>query len=212
MRSAEGSKPIDLSILKDALRDNRVWCGLGLVVKRDGEDSHYEIVDNDVLIEIDLMPEGVAVTARLGSWAGGKGSGLWRIPPVGTEVAWMCPCGTLDSDTLVVGTFSSGEIPADLDEDTLVIINPKKVVLKSQNDDVTVDADGQVLIQGGDEPIARETDPVKINSPGALALWMSQVESAISGLGGTVPTPAASAFLASPGIQIKTGSSKAKCG
>lgn len=70
-----------------------------------------------------------------------------------------------------------------------------------------------VVVNGGTAKVARVGDGSKIISAlggGALAKWMSQVEVAITNLGGTAPSPLANAFVADPGIVIKDGAAHFK--
>lgn len=138
MRPREGAKPVDLTVLRKALEDRRAWSGLAKVVLRDGESSHFEIETDedgnpvDVLVEIDIMPEEIPVTARLGCFGStSPGSGIYSIPKPGTEVAWLAPHGELEADIFIVGCLASNSVPAVLDEDTLVILGAKNVVIAS---------------------------------------------------------------------------------
>lgn len=139
MRPRDGAKPIEVSSMKKALEDRRFWCGLGLVVKRDGDPSHFEIeIDAngnpvDVLVEIDLMPEKTPLFARLGAGMGSLGSGGWKIPAPGTEVAVMIPTGDIEADPIIVAALSSGSVPSALDADTYVLVQPKNVVIASSD-------------------------------------------------------------------------------
>lgn len=122
-RPRQASKRLDLTGIKKALRDRRCWTCFGLVVSGE-ESSHFEIDENaDVLVEVEVQPSLERLTCRLGSIAGGPGRGVWAIPPVGTEVAVIVPDGQLDFMPLIVATLSTGEVPADLDETTLVMTN-----------------------------------------------------------------------------------------
>jgi len=173
MKKRGGAKTLDVPEMRELFADPRTWTGLGLVVKRQGEDSHFEIVDGDVLVEVDLMPEGTPLLCRLGSLAGGAGRGLWRIPPVGTEVALVIPGGDLSEtggDPLIVGVLSTGTIDADLNGDILLLVNDKAVKIKSTGEDVIVDAPAsgkKVLLGGGTrKKVARMGDDI---SHGTLA-------------------------------------------
>lgn len=110
---------LDMAEFREALRDDRTWCGLGLVVKR---SEHFFIEDNDVLVEVDLMPHGQPLLCRLGAVAGGPGQGVWAIPPVGSEVAVLIPEGELDADCMIIATLSSGTLPDGLNENVTVIV------------------------------------------------------------------------------------------
>lgn len=220
MRPFEGSKPIDLSVLKKALEDSRVWCGLAKVVKRDGDASHFEIEKDDsgnpvdVLVEIDLMPDGIPILARLGSGFGGASFGVWRVPPVGTEVAWMAPNGELEADVMIVSTLSSGALPGAVDEDTLVVFNTKKIHVETNGGDIEIVASGQVKVQGGDQPVARKTDPVdlgKFSCSGLGSAFLGILWLPPNSPGGTTPTLIAASPTALTGA-IKDGSTKFSSG
>jgi uncharacterized protein involved in type VI secretion and phage assembly len=137
----EGAKPVDLSPFKAALgKGAKVYCGLAVVVKRDGDSAHWEKHtedngDTDILVEVDLMPTGEPLTVRLGAAAAGNGWGLWSVPPVGAEVIVAFPDGEMDGmDPVIIRVLSSGKVPDALDGDTLVLIAPKKIIIASQND------------------------------------------------------------------------------
>lgn len=138
MNPRDGAKPIDLTGFRKALEDRRLWCGLAVVAKREGESSHFEIETDDagnkvdILVEVDLMPEGIPATCRLGiPGSNGAGSGIFAIPAVGTEVVWCAPHGDLEADLMIVGALSTRSIPDVVDETTLVILGPKNVVIAS---------------------------------------------------------------------------------
>ena len=159
-RGRLGGQTVNRAEVRDALEDGRVHCSVGVVVHRPNEDSHYEVIEDDagnpvdVSVEVDLMPRSEAVTARLGALAGGAGSGIWRIPPPGTEVMVMVPRGELENGPVIVGELSSRAVPPALDQDTLVIINPGKVIMASKNDQVYLGSpDGS-----GTSPVHRKGD------------------------------------------------------
>lgn len=193
-----GAKPLDLQPLRDALMDDRVHVGLGKVVKRDGESTHFEIADGDVLVEVDLVSDaGQPLTCRLGGMAGGAGTGLWRIPPVGTEVVVLIPMGELErADPVIVGTLASGTAPAGLDETTLVVLNPGKVRIHATagdveveaSGDVAVDAAGDVVVQGGTLKGAAHSDAA--DATGDFSDWAANVRAEIQAGGGGDPGPA----------------------
>lgn len=120
-----GGKSLDPSDLKDLLRDRRVWVGLGVVVKRSEDSSHFEIADGDVLVEVDLMPERTPIFARLAHW-----HGVWKIPAVGAEVMIAVAGGELEGDPMLIAELSAA-VPSALDEQTLVILGPQKVIVAS---------------------------------------------------------------------------------
>lgn len=159
-RGKLGGVTVNRAEVRDALEDGRVHCAIGLVVHRPNDDSHFTIETDangnpvDVSVEVDLMPRREAVTARLGALAGGTGSGIWRVPPPGTEVMVMVPRGELENGPVIVGELSSRGVPGALDKDSLVIINPGKVIMASKNDQVYLGSqDGT-----GCQPVHRKND------------------------------------------------------
>lgn len=159
----QGAKPLNMPVFRDALRDHSLWCGLALVENFPGADNHFEVTDTgDVLLSIIIQPERTPITARLGSFGGGPGLGIWRIPPVGSEVMWICPHGDIEEeDVLVIGTLSGTEVPQDIQDnnDQMVIVDDKKIQIRSNDEDVNIDAEnGLVNLQGGDKGVARLED------------------------------------------------------
>lgn len=221
MKDRLGAKRLTRADIAELVRDERVWCGVAVVVKRDGESSHYEITSSDVFVEVDLMPSNIPLTCRLAAAAGGPGSGLWRVPPVGAEVAVCIPGGELEAEAMIVGVLSSGTAPSGLDADTMVLINPKNVVIRSDNGDVSIDAHGKVHLQtsgGGAQPIARKSDPVNVGS-----FWIQGIGTAFAGItwfppggGSPVSLPVNVSPVYDPTKEltgeVKDGSSNADCG
>jgi hypothetical protein len=81
--------------------------------------------------------------------------------------------------------------------------------------DIEIDTSGNVVISSGDKGAARVDDPCQISPilpSGPLATWMGQVEAAINVIAPGTVTPLSATFLSSPGITIKTGSTKVKVG
>lgn len=141
-----GAKAFNLAELKEIIRDGKIWTGLGVVVKRPEDSAHYEIVSEggsavDVLVDVDLMPNKEPLFCRLGSFAGGAGLGVWRIPPVGTEVVVIIPDGEFEGGPMIVATLASRDVPSQLDEDTLVVRNSKNVKIISDDGTVNVNGD-----------------------------------------------------------------------
>lgn len=197
MRRTSGSRGVDQTAMSNALKDGKVWCGLGIVVKRQGEQQHYEISDEDVLVSVDLMPEGQPLWCRLG------GKYMWRVPPVGSEVMVAMPAGELEQMPSIVTVLSTGEVDGDLDGDVLLIVNSKKVVIKSTDD--------QVILGGtSGKEIARKGD--NLTASQALKDWAQAVEAGVSAGGGGAIAPnfASVAGIAGGVGTINQGSSKAK--
>lgn len=127
-RGRRATKRLAMPEIRAAMIDRRVWTGLALVVEVDG--SHFEIdPDVGVLVHATLVPDGQPLMARLGGLGSGGDSGVWRIPPAGSEIAVVIPDGDLDSDVIIVGVLSSGGTPGELDGDTLVVKAPKVVIV-----------------------------------------------------------------------------------
>jgi hypothetical protein len=228
--------------MRDLLRDRRVWVGIGTVMKRQDEDSHWRFAEDengnkvDVLVECDLHPGPIPVECRLASVGGGPGHGLWKVPPVGTQVVIVVQRGELEADCSIVGTLASNQAPdaALLDDDTLVLLNPKNIVVQSDTGDVNitatqggvnvkahgdvkVDADGKVEIQtagGGAHKIARDTDPIDagtlvvafVPGSGGAALAVSHLAP-----GSPTPPVPGTTYVSLTG-KVTDGSSKADCG
>ncbi len=108
-----GTKRLDLSTLREALKDTRVWSSLAVVIQPDGEAGaeHWDLVTDDagnvtdVVVEVNLVPGNVEVTARLNTL------GAIQVPDVGEEVIVVFPDGQLDWMPTILGRLSSGLIP-----------------------------------------------------------------------------------------------------
>jgi hypothetical protein len=178
-----------------------MWSAIGVVRAR-GAESHYRLESDDVLIDVDLGPEGVPVWCRLGGAAGGAAMGVWRIPAVGTEVAILIPRGDLQCDPMIVAVLSSGEVHADLDADTLLIVNTERVSIKS--------TDGEVIIQDGTKGAARLDDTVAAVE--SMLTWMGTIttkfNAAIAPMAsapGTLTTPTGFGKIDSSSSKVKIG-------
>lgn len=215
----QGAKPVDLSSMKEALHKGaKIYCALGVVVKRAGDSAHWEKHteddgSTDILVEVDVMPSGEEITCRLGAAAAGNGWGVWNIPPVGAEVIVTFPDGEMDGmDPVIMRVLSSGNVPSTLDETTLVIAGAKKIHIESQDGDVEISASGQVKLQGGDQPVARKTDPVDMGTlifvpgSGAAALTYKPAGAAL----GVIPPGGITIPI--NGGEISDGSSKTSSG
>lgn len=159
-RGKLGGRTVNRAEVRDALEDGRLHCAVGIVVHRPTESSHFEIIKDDagnpvdVSVDVDIMPRQEAATCRLGALAGGPGSGIWRVPPPGAEVMVCIPRGELENGPFIVGELSTRSVPAALDQDSLVIINPGKVIMASKNDQVYLGTqDGT-----GAQPVHRKND------------------------------------------------------
>lgn len=142
VRSGRGSRRLEMSAMRVALGDGRYWAGIGLVYKPNGEPSHFEIDDDvGVLVHVELMPSQEPLMCRLGGLGQGGTHGVWRIPPVGSEVAVLIPNGSLEGGPVLVAVLASGGVPSELDGDTVVIKGPSNVLV--------IGAEVQVRSEGG---------------------------------------------------------------
>lgn len=124
--------PGDLFHLTDPDKRGFFYTLIGLVVSPEGA-SHFELIKKsgqivDVLIEVETQPDQLDLTCRLGSVAGGPAAGVWTVPPVGTEVAIICPNGKLDFQPVIVGILSTGNVPDGVAEGVTVIANGEVLI------------------------------------------------------------------------------------
>lgn len=136
--------------------------------------------------------------------------GFRSVPKVvGAECVVVAPrTGAVNALAVAVDNLSYG--PIDLKEGESVMYGVGGSTIKhDQAGKVTVDAAAaqDVVVNGGNLKVARETDPCEIKSGigGFLAIWMTQVETAINLLAPGTVAPLSSTFLQTPGIQIKSG-------
>jgi hypothetical protein len=122
-KKGKAVKRLDLSAMKEALRDTRCWACLG-IVKSDDNGDYYELTGDDVLVDVELQPQGTQITARLGTVGGSFGAGVWCIPPIGAEVLVVMPEGDMAFAPIIVGLYSSGDVPSGLAINTIVVACP----------------------------------------------------------------------------------------
>lgn len=125
-RAARGAKRIDLSPIRDALRDGRVWTGLGVVVEPSDGGPHWKIEGDDIMIEAVLEPERVPVSARLAA-------GMWIVPNVGDEVAIIVPSGELDFMPTIVCVLGQAVPTVDGPSPTNIVIARGSVLIHDGN-------------------------------------------------------------------------------
>lgn len=132
-RPERGTRRLDMSGMRQAMRDRRYWIGVGLVYRPNGEE-HWELdADIGVLVNVELMPDREPLLCRLSGLGEGGTHGVWRIPPVGSEVVIGIPGGDLENDPILLGVLASGGVPSELDADTLVVRAPKVVVIATDD-------------------------------------------------------------------------------
>ncbi len=100
-RGNRGAKRLDLTDIREALKDGRVWTALGVVVQPADGSPHWEIVDNaDVMVEVELQPDRVPAFCRLAA-------GMWIVPTVGEEVAVLIPAGEIEFSPTILCILAS---------------------------------------------------------------------------------------------------------
>jgi hypothetical protein len=186
-RPGKPTKRVNLTAIKEALRDGRIWTKLGIVGTDDG--NHYSLSDGDLLIEVRLMPDGEEVTCRMAVAGGGAGLGFWYIPAKGTEVVVAIPDGEIEAEPAIVGVLSTGSLPDGIAEGTIVI------------------AESQVLVHdgsGGAVALALKSDVNQLRNEVALH---THVTTAVTGGGGPVGvlSPPAGPFTPPAGTTVLKG-------
>lgn len=116
-------RKLDLTAMKEALKDDRLFPALGIVTDEDG--SHFSLSDEDLIIEVEIVPSGEIVSARQGFGSGSLGT--WKIPSPGTEVALLIPDGSLEFGPIIVGILSTGGVPQGLAEGITIITDVQNV-------------------------------------------------------------------------------------
>lgn len=135
-------KRLDLTDMREVFRDRRVWSGLGVVTKEQGQSQHWEVVQTDgdsvdILVDVVLHPSETPIRCRLPA-------GVWDVPDEGDEVGVILPEGALDFMPVIVCRLSTNSVP------TAQGPQPGRIVI--QRDEVIVH-DGS----GGAERLANET-------------------------------------------------------
>lgn len=137
-RGGKSAKKVDLTQLREALRDGRVWCQLGQVFSPDGGAHWYVDTDNEgnrsVMVEVTTMPEGMDLTCRLAT------KPLWYIPAAGSIVVVAIPSGETDHMPSIIGILDAGDADTDISADRCLLASDVDVVVKS----------GAVLLGGTD--------------------------------------------------------------
>lgn len=161
LRGQRGAKRLDLSDMRAALRDQRQWCEIALVVAPTDGSPHWRIETDgsgnaiDVVVEVVTQPGLVPLTARLAS-------GIWQVPALGEEVVVVIPAGEISFAPVIVALLSSNSVPNTGGQGP----DPTRIVIVR----------GSVLIHdgaGGAEPLVRKSDfdghthpPGTFNAPG----------------------------------------------
>lgn len=126
LRGNRATKRLDMSDLRELLKDRRIWTALALVTEPDN-GPHFQVIPGeggnptDVLVHVATVPDGLDLTCRLGTTA----DGLWRIPPVGREVAVLVAAGHIDFMPVIVATI--GDPPARVAGDRTLLGAPDRL-------------------------------------------------------------------------------------
>lgn len=132
-RGVRGGKRLDVNQLKALIASMPLVTSLGVVRKFPGESSHFEVNtengDNEILVDVELIPSGERVQCRLGF----GNDGVYRIPRVNSEVAVLVPYNpqslikdSLDYEPIIVGVLDTSA-PSALNGDDVVVIEATKV-------------------------------------------------------------------------------------
>lgn len=149
-----GAKKLDVSDLKRAIRDQRAWVKLAIVVDVDDDGSHFALVEDeagnvvDVVVEVETVPDRVQLTCRLTGLVGGAGAGIWAVPAIDDEVLVCLPDGELDFMACIVATLGSRDVPS---PDAAHEPSPGRTLI----------VNGEVLIHdgtGGTEPLVKKSE------------------------------------------------------
>lgn len=140
----------------------------------------------------------------------------FRSRPVvsGGECVVVAPrAGATNAIALAADNLGHG--PTDLKEgEVAVYCKVNGTVIRLTEDGLSIAAASakDVTVNGGTQPVARKGDPVQITPKpaGALAAWMSQVETFINAAAAGTVTPLSDTFVASPGLTIKDGAPRFK--
>lgn len=126
LRGSRPTQKLDLSPITQVIGKSQrmsVYAQIAIVVLPDGESAHYHKTSDDVLVWVQLQPEGHEVQARLGSAGGG------RIPSIDDEVLVICPAGRLDFLPIIADTVTSGAVPSRLSDDKTIVEAPDEIQL-----------------------------------------------------------------------------------
>jgi len=138
LRPRRSVQRLDVTPLRELVRDGRQFPTLGVVEKDDPDDpgDHFEIVEDSygnkfAMVQVTIMPRGVHLFARLGSLGGGAAMGLWRIPAVGTEVVVVIAEGEPEFMSMVVATLDSGSPPDGVSDDKTILVATDEIEVRA---------------------------------------------------------------------------------
>lgn len=149
LRGRRASKKLDLTDMRKAFTDQRMWCSIGIVAAPEPGASHFEVTDTDVLVEVVLQPSLIQLTCRLSA-------ALWRVPDLDEEVMVTIPEGQIEFMPTISDVLSSGRVPTTQGPATGRVIIARPEVLVHDGD-------------GGAESLALNAQLVALKN--AIAGW-----------------------------------------
>lgn len=202
------SSSIDTARLSNAVSrpgiDPRIWVSYAVLTS----EPYIEDIDGqqDIVVDIQLMPVGDQETARVGAIYAGNGFGLYTPLRKDDEVLVCAPSGDPDEGLVVMQRLWS---PADPPPQE-VYDNPYDVTLVVQKDHnlrINVKGEGNVIIgaaagkvklgsASAEKGVARLDDAVAAGDTPVtgMAAWIAFVNTALTALGAVVPPGAPSDF------------------
>ena len=185
--------------------DPRVWISYGVLTS----EPYIETQEGqqDVFVNVMLMPSGENETARVGAIYAGNGFGLYAPLHENDEVLVLAPSGDPDEGLVIAQRLWSAadpppdEITLHPDDLTLVVEEDKNLRLKVMGaGDVIISADAGKVRLGGEaaeKGVARLDDTVAAGDTPVtgMATWIGLVSAAINVLApGSIPSGVPSDF------------------
>lgn len=171
-RGVRGGKRLEVNQLRDLIARTPMMTALGVVRLFPGESSHFEINtengENEILVDVELIPGGERVLCRLGF----GNDGVYRIPRVDSEVAVLIPYSpqslikdSLDFEPIIVGVLDTSA-PSALNGDDVVVLEATKVRILSGDIELgeSPSAVDEVVVGSGIDPFTGSTYKVLGNT------------------------------------------------
>lgn len=118
--------------LKEQLSDERIWVIAARVVVPKGESQHYFVTEEGhIAIYVETLRHGVTLPVLLKT-GDDSGSGLWKIPSVGTEVMVNFDDGQFEGDAYATSVHGEKPDGIPLDPNKVFLIGPT-VEIRSVN-------------------------------------------------------------------------------
>lgn len=110
-----------LTAMRDLLARDLIWCVSGRVEPHPGEDNHFELLAETKRVIVSVVTSSTNTPLRAYLSGGDEdGSGVWRIPSVGTEVLVCFSDGDFEGDCYLCATVGRGGV-AVAEKTTLII-------------------------------------------------------------------------------------------